>query len=139
MAILLDMTSLHVPVLAGELIDLLDPRPGDVAVAADLAATLHDLSVLLDRHIADEERDIFPLIAEHVRVADYAWLQQQFRRNLSPRTLPFVVPWVVRHSTSQELPALVTEAAAGPAEDLPGPVHRAGATGLRGGLGRPSC
>jgi 16S rRNA (cytosine1402-N4)-methyltransferase len=32
MAMLLDMTSLHVPVLAGELIELLDPRPGDVAV-----------------------------------------------------------------------------------------------------------
>src|SRR3954447_13077704 len=26
------MTRAHVPVLAGELIDLLDPRPGDVAV-----------------------------------------------------------------------------------------------------------
>src|SRR5947209_16885804 len=26
------MTRTHVPVLAGELIDLLDPRPGDVAV-----------------------------------------------------------------------------------------------------------
>jgi 16S rRNA (cytosine1402-N4)-methyltransferase len=32
LAILLDMTRTHVPVLAGELIDLLDPRPGDVAI-----------------------------------------------------------------------------------------------------------
>src|SRR5919199_2880428 len=32
LAILLDMTRAHVPVLAGELIDLLDPRPGDVAI-----------------------------------------------------------------------------------------------------------
>jgi 16S rRNA (cytosine1402-N4)-methyltransferase len=32
MAILLDMTSLHVPVLAGELVDLLDPQPGEIAV-----------------------------------------------------------------------------------------------------------
>ena len=32
MAILLDMTRAHVPVLAGELIDLLDPHPGDVAI-----------------------------------------------------------------------------------------------------------
>ena len=32
MAILLDMTRAHVPVLAGEMIDLLDPRPGDVAI-----------------------------------------------------------------------------------------------------------
>jgi 16S rRNA (cytosine1402-N4)-methyltransferase len=32
MAMLLDMTSLHVPVLAGELIELLDPQPGDLVV-----------------------------------------------------------------------------------------------------------
>jgi 16S rRNA (cytosine1402-N4)-methyltransferase len=32
MATLLDMTSIHIPVLAGELIELLDPRPGAVAV-----------------------------------------------------------------------------------------------------------
>jgi 16S rRNA (cytosine1402-N4)-methyltransferase len=32
LAILLDMTRTHVPVLAGELIDLLDPRPGEIAI-----------------------------------------------------------------------------------------------------------
>src|SRR5919199_3975581 len=32
LAILLDMTRAHVPVLAGELIDLLDPHPGEFAV-----------------------------------------------------------------------------------------------------------
>src|ERR671934_736169 len=32
MAILLDMTSLHVPVLAGELVDVLDPQPGQIAI-----------------------------------------------------------------------------------------------------------
>src|SRR5438477_3783448 len=32
LAILLDMTRTHVPVLAGELIELLDPQPGDIAV-----------------------------------------------------------------------------------------------------------
>jgi len=31
-AILLDMTSLHVPVLAGELVDVLDPQPGQTAI-----------------------------------------------------------------------------------------------------------
>jgi len=30
--ILLDMTSLHVPVLAGELVDVLDPQPGQIAI-----------------------------------------------------------------------------------------------------------
>ena len=32
MSILLDMTSLHVPVLAGELVDVLDPQPGQIAI-----------------------------------------------------------------------------------------------------------
>jgi len=31
-AILVDMTSLHVPVLAGELVDVLDPQPGQTAI-----------------------------------------------------------------------------------------------------------
>ena len=32
MSILLDMTSLHVPVLAGELVDVLEPHPGQIAI-----------------------------------------------------------------------------------------------------------
>jgi len=32
LARLLDMTKTHVPVLAGELIEALDPRPGELAV-----------------------------------------------------------------------------------------------------------
>src|SRR5947209_10881914 len=32
LATLLDMTRTHIPVLAGELVELLDPRPGEVAV-----------------------------------------------------------------------------------------------------------
>ena len=41
MAILLDMTRTHVPVLAGELIDILDPHPGDVAVDCTFGAGGH--------------------------------------------------------------------------------------------------
>ncbi len=38
---LLEMTAAHVPVLAGELIDLIDPRPGEVAVDATFGAGGH--------------------------------------------------------------------------------------------------
>jgi 16S rRNA (cytosine1402-N4)-methyltransferase len=38
---LLDMTSAHVPVLAGELVDLLDPQPGQVAVDCTLGGAGH--------------------------------------------------------------------------------------------------
>jgi 16S rRNA (cytosine1402-N4)-methyltransferase len=38
---LLDMAALHVPVLAGELIDLLDPQPGDIVVDCTFGAGGH--------------------------------------------------------------------------------------------------
>ncbi|HVE68148.1 MAG TPA: 16S rRNA (cytosine(1402)-N(4))-methyltransferase RsmH [Solirubrobacteraceae bacterium] len=41
MTLLLDMTAIHVPVLAGELIDLLQPRPGQVAVDATVGGGGH--------------------------------------------------------------------------------------------------
>src|SRR5215216_3227518 len=41
LAILLDMTRTHVPVLAGELIDILDPHPGEVAVDCTFGAGGH--------------------------------------------------------------------------------------------------
>jgi 16S rRNA (cytosine1402-N4)-methyltransferase len=41
LAILLDMTKEHVPVLAGELIEALDPRPGEVAVDCTLGGAGH--------------------------------------------------------------------------------------------------
>ncbi len=41
MAILLDMPSTHVPVLAGELIEALDPQPGQIAVDCTLGGAGH--------------------------------------------------------------------------------------------------
>jgi len=41
LAILLDMTRTHVPVLAGELIDILDPHPGDTAIDCTFGAGGH--------------------------------------------------------------------------------------------------
>jgi 16S rRNA (cytosine1402-N4)-methyltransferase len=41
LAILLDMPRTHVPVLAGELIEALDPRPGQIAVDCTLGAAGH--------------------------------------------------------------------------------------------------
>jgi 16S rRNA (cytosine1402-N4)-methyltransferase len=41
LAILLDMTGTHIPVLAGELIDLMSPRPGETAVDCTFGAGGH--------------------------------------------------------------------------------------------------
>src|SRR5437764_5867073 len=64
---LLDMTQTHVPVLAGELIALLDPKPGDIAVDCTVGGGGHarllaerigstGLLVGIDRDPAAEER-----------------------------------------------------------------------------------
>jgi deazaflavin-dependent oxidoreductase (nitroreductase family) len=95
----------------------LDPllhRANDLAArdeaSPELAAVLREMADLLTGHVADEERDVFPLITEHVRVEDYRRLQQRFRGNLKPRMLPFVVPWVISHATPEERPALLARA-----------------------------
>ena len=67
LAILLDMTATHVPVLAGELIELLDPQPGETAVDCTFGGGGHarlvadrlgpeGLLIAVDRDPAAEER-----------------------------------------------------------------------------------
>ena len=97
--------------------DRLDPllvRAGDLAAAdtatPELAATLHELADLLARHVADEERDVFPIITERVTVEDYARLQERFRGTLGLGVLTFVVPWVVGHATPDERAVLLGHA-----------------------------
>jgi hypothetical protein len=65
-------------------------------------AALGEITDLLVRHIAAEERDVFPLIDEFVRPADYRRLQQRFTANLRLRLMPFLLPWVFRHATERE-------------------------------------
>jgi len=76
----------------------------------ELVGVLREVADLLVRHVADEERDVFPIITERVRVADYERLQKRFRGNLKPRLLPFLVPWVMRHASPEDRAALLAEA-----------------------------
>ena len=73
LAILLGMTATHVPVLAGELIELLDPQPGETAVDCTFGGGGHarlvadrlgpeGLLIAVDRDPAAEER--FAAVAE---------------------------------------------------------------------------
>lgn len=68
----------------------------------ELAATLHEVGDLLARHVTDEERDVFPIISERVRVEVYARLPERVRVTLGLGLLTFVVPWVVGHATPDE-------------------------------------
>jgi deazaflavin-dependent oxidoreductase (nitroreductase family) len=76
----------------------------------ELVGVLREVADLLTRHVAAEERDIFPIITERVRVADYRRLQKRFQGNLKPNLLPFLVPWVVRHASPEDRAALLAEA-----------------------------
>jgi 16S rRNA (cytosine1402-N4)-methyltransferase len=94
LAILLDMTATHVPVLAGELIELLDPQPGEIAVDCTFGGGGHarlvadrlgpeGLLIAVDRDPAAEER--FAALADETACrlrfirADFADALEQLR------------------------------------------------------------
>jgi iron-sulfur cluster repair protein YtfE (RIC family) len=76
----------------------------------ELVAVLAAITELLVRHIADEERTVFPLITEFVRIADYRRLQQRCQADLRLTLLPFLLPWVFRHATDAERRVLLAHA-----------------------------
>ena len=109
-----DLTALVALTEDHERLDPLLARAGDLAAAdtatPELAAVLHELADLLARHVADEERDVFPIITERVTVEDYARLQERFRGTLGLAVLTFVVPWVIGHATPDEREVLLGDA-----------------------------
>jgi len=97
--------------------DRLDPllhaaaeRAARTHATPELVAVLREVSDLLARHVEHEERDVFPLLTEFVRVEDYVRIQERFRGNLRLSMLPFVVAWAVRHATPEERAVMVGEA-----------------------------
>jgi iron-sulfur cluster repair protein YtfE (RIC family) len=75
-----------------------------------LVGALDELTELLVRHIADEERDVFPMIERFVRPADYRRLQKRFQANLRLSLMPFLLPWVLRHASASERRMLLAHA-----------------------------
>lgn len=97
--------------------DRLDPllhRAAELAAprqaTPELASVLREVSDLPTRHVADEESAIFPFIVTSVTVTDYQRLQAEFRRNLQPRVLSFLVPWVLGHATEEERTRMLADA-----------------------------
>jgi hemerythrin-like domain-containing protein len=113
---------------AGDVVDLteltddhaaLDPRleiighranafrvAGDRRTAALLGAELADLRNLLAEHIAEEERDIFPVIRQYVSVADWQVVEKTAQRT---GRLTFDGPRTVGAATDDERAALAKE------------------------------
>ncbi|BBX08902.1 hemerythrin domain-containing protein [Mycolicibacterium aichiense] len=76
---------------------------GDRRTAALLGAELADLRNLLTEHIAEEERDIFPVIRRHVSVADWQVVEKTAQRT---GRLTFDGPRTVGAATEDERAAL---------------------------------
>lgn len=76
---------------------------GDKESAAPLAAGLTELHGLLHEHIADEEREIFPVIRQYVSVDDWAAVEKAAQRS---GRMSFDGPRTVAVMTEQERLAL---------------------------------
>lgn len=85
-------------------------RSGDPEMARPLAAGLADLHRLLEAHIADEERELFPVIRRHVTVADWEAVETAARKT---GRLSFDGPRVLAVATDAER-AKIAAAVPGP-------------------------
>ncbi|TGD85153.1 hemerythrin domain-containing protein [Mycolicibacterium sp. CH28] len=114
---------------AGDMIDLteltedhaaLDPRldvirrrangfrvaGGDVRTAGLLAAELSNLLTLLTEHIVEEERDIFPVIRDHLSVASWQAVEETAQRT---GRLSFDLPRMLAVMTDDERATMITQ------------------------------
>ncbi|GAA4191540.1 hemerythrin domain-containing protein [Microbispora amethystogenes] len=67
--------------------------------AGELAAALRTLSDLIDEHIEEEERRIFPVIEKYVPAADWKAMEKSLRGG-DPR---FELSWADRYATPDEM------------------------------------
>lgn len=78
-------------------------RSGDPELARPLAAGLADLHRLLEAHITDEERELFPVIRRYVTVGDWEAVEKAAQRT---GRLSFEGPRVLGAATDTERAAL---------------------------------
>jgi hemerythrin-like domain-containing protein len=83
-----------------------DPRTG----AAEFGALMTEMADLLDEHIGEEEREVFPVIRAHVSAPDFARCEALFRKGTSIGQLAFLLPWVADQCTPEERTELLAEA-----------------------------
>jgi hemerythrin-like domain-containing protein len=69
-------------------------RPSDASLR-DAASAAGELAELMNRHIAVEERVVFPLIAAHISPDDWATAEREIQKGTSIRAMTFTLPWVL--------------------------------------------
>jgi hemerythrin-like domain-containing protein len=86
----------------------------DLAGARDRAtAAFTDLRVLLDEHLAHEERDAVALIQEHLSAAEWKRMEDDgLAHKPAPPLLFFLLPWIADGLTKADLAPLLSAAGA---------------------------
>jgi iron-sulfur cluster repair protein YtfE (RIC family) len=69
----------------------------------ELCGPLSELLDMLDEHIADEEKQVFPAMRRYLNAETYRWCERQARRTTSVARLRFTAPWLARHARADEL------------------------------------
>jgi iron-sulfur cluster repair protein YtfE (RIC family) len=75
--------------------------------AAKLYASVSELRDMLDEHIADEEKQIFPIMRRYLPAEACQWCEKQIQRKASLRDLRFTAPWLARYAQPDELSRLL--------------------------------
>ena len=78
--------------------------------AAELGTAMTEIADLLDEHIAEEEREVFPVIREHVSAPDFARVEALFRTGTSLGHMLFLLPWIADQCTPRERAELLATA-----------------------------
>jgi iron-sulfur cluster repair protein YtfE (RIC family) len=84
--------------------------PDDLEAACRLASAMTEMFTLLDEHIGEEEREVFPVITRFVSVGDYSRAEEELRRGVAFIHLRWVVAWLAHHATPAEASILLRKA-----------------------------
>jgi hemerythrin-like domain-containing protein len=77
--------------------------------AGELAAPVEHLSTLVLDHLAHEEREVLPLIEQHLTLAQWRAFLHKERARRSPRERPEFLTWILDDAGQQDTAAVLTE------------------------------
>jgi hemerythrin-like domain-containing protein len=75
----------------------------------ELAAPVEHLSTVLLDHLAHEEREVLPLIEQHLTRAQWRAFLRTERARRSPRERPEFLTWILDDASQQDTAAVLTE------------------------------
>jgi hypothetical protein len=89
------------------------PALADVDAAlrgtGELTAPVEDLSAIVLDHLAHEEREVLPLIEQHLTRARWRAFLHTERARRSPRERPEFLTWILDNAGQQDTAAVLTE------------------------------